>query len=478
MRPSAGLARLRPPADRAGLIHARERGFTLVEVMVASAILLAGVLGTIALVDGANARTAATKTREGATNLARELVEAARAAPYRQVTQGSLAGQLQARPGLADSDAASGWTLARRGAEYAIRVSVCSLDDPADGLGDHSGGAFCADAQPAGSADGNPEDYKRVVFDLSWSVGAQRHSLRQVTLATPRGTGDLPAVKSLELSSPPSEPITSPAVSAASFTVGTAGPTETVSWSVDGVAQGVAGGGNVAWSFVWPLDVVDGSYDVAAHALDPNGLSGPSRSLTVTLNRYAPDAPEHFNAGRNTPGVVEAEWSANSERDIVGYRVYRESSSGAATLACPLQTATSCIDLNAPGSAGAYWVVAVDRDPAGSLREGAESTRIDVSVANEAPSPPADLAATTTADGSTVLSWVAPSPADPDAGDSIDSFRIYRDGESFADRYDRTPLGTDTSYTDEATGGTTHTYHVTAVDTHLKESILAGPVTG
>src|SRR5437762_2879714 len=59
-----------------------DRGFTLVEVLVAMTILIAGVLGVVALVDGANAETNAADTRIGATNLAREITEAAHAVDY------------------------------------------------------------------------------------------------------------------------------------------------------------------------------------------------------------------------------------------------------------------------------------------------------------------------------------------------------------------------------------------------------------
>ena len=61
---------------------ADQSGFTLVEVMVAVFILLIGVLGALTLLDGANAATSRTKKREAATNLARELIESARAVPY------------------------------------------------------------------------------------------------------------------------------------------------------------------------------------------------------------------------------------------------------------------------------------------------------------------------------------------------------------------------------------------------------------
>ena len=64
-------------------------------------------------------------------------------------------------------------------------------------------------------------------------------------------------------------------------------------------------------------------------------------------------------------------------------------------------------------------------------------------------------------------------PEDPDAGDSVSFFRIYRDGDALGDRYERyfdgsgrrTSPGPDTS-----TGGITHSYWVTAVDQHYAES--------
>ena len=48
----------RPPRLRS------ERGFTLIEVMVTMLILVIGIGATLALIDGANARTLATKQRE------------------------------------------------------------------------------------------------------------------------------------------------------------------------------------------------------------------------------------------------------------------------------------------------------------------------------------------------------------------------------------------------------------------------------
>ena len=206
----------------------------------------------------------------------------------------------------------------------------------------------------------------------------------------------------------------------------------------------------------------------------PPGRSGPGRALTVTLNRFLPAAPAGLAAGRNG-AVVELEWLANSERDIAGYRVYRD---GTLVASCSLSTDTTCQDTSPPGSALlTYTVVALDRDPVtGNLREGTASPPVTVTQSNLPPNAPTGLTASTNSDGDTVLSWNAPVPADPD-GDSIAFYRIYRDGTAVGDRYDRTALGSQTTYVDGRNGGTQHTYWVTAVDTQLAESVAVGPVT-
>ncbi len=114
-----------------------------------------------------------------------------------------------------------------------------------------------------------------------------------------------------------------------------------------------------------------------------------------------------------------------------------------------------------------YYVVALDKNAAGELREGDASSTATVSALNTRPNPPSNLAITASGNGSTTLTWSAAS--DPDLGDSIDFYRIYRDGATYADRYDKTG-GSQLTYTDTKPGGTTHTYRITAVDTQLAES--------
>jgi prepilin-type N-terminal cleavage/methylation domain-containing protein len=108
-----------------------ESGFTLVEVMVAMSILLIGVLGTVTMIDGANAGTSRTKAREGGTALARSVLEIARAVPYRELTAARVLTELDGHSGLADAKPGqSGHQIVTRGFTYTVTPTACALDDP------------------------------------------------------------------------------------------------------------------------------------------------------------------------------------------------------------------------------------------------------------------------------------------------------------------------------------------------------------
>jgi hypothetical protein len=115
----------------------------MVEVMVACLVLVVGLLGTVAMVDAANHTTSTTMAREGATNLAREMTERAREVSYPSLTQTGGPALLQALPGLASTSGGGAWTVVRRDVTYTITLSVCSLDDPADGVGSRDPATFC-----------------------------------------------------------------------------------------------------------------------------------------------------------------------------------------------------------------------------------------------------------------------------------------------------------------------------------------------
>jgi hypothetical protein len=282
------------------------------------------------------------------------------------------------------------------------------------------------------------------------------------------------------------------------LTVTTSRQPASVSWLLDGTAKGTASGSGTTWTFPWSLgsvsstatpnpdEVLDGLYVVGARAFDAYGQYGQDRSLTMTLNRRAPYPPTQFAAGRNpggsgSPDTVDFEWAANKEGDIVGYRVYRMGPAGDVQV-CPAVAGdttrqTSCEATGQPtGTDLSYYVVAYDRSPTGDLRGNyPASTARTVTSTNQPPAPPGTLSASTS-DGNVVLSWVA-SPGDPDPGDHVDFYRIYRDGTTYDDRYDRTGTGGQLTYTDTHADGGQHTYRVVAVDTQLAESAFSNAVT-
>src|SRR4051794_11293007 len=207
---------------------ALEHGFTIVEVMVAAAVLLIGMMGVLGVLVKSDSVSWSNRAREQGVALQRELVEAARGVPYDQLVQTSIVSKLQAQSGLGDSTLGSGgWTVRRRGITYTIAVGTCSVDDPSDGNGPHESAGYCrsgtgatsatqcrsylgttgsiqgSGTAPSGSvavgdcgidldldgavdglvdetggactnctgADSNPNDYKRIIVDVRWNRG-------------------------------------------------------------------------------------------------------------------------------------------------------------------------------------------------------------------------------------------------------------------------------------------------------------------
>lgn len=518
-----------------------ERGFTLVEVLVAFFLLMVGMAGTALMLNTANATTAGTKAREQGVALQREVVEAARSIPYDQLTPASVVPAVQAKPGLNKQTVGdTSWNIRRGGVTYTVTLGACSVDDPSDSTGAHDPASFCAagsssttpercrqlltivgsgqalDAAASATADvGNcgidlnadgavdnlvetsvgicllwctggtsadsmPDDYKRVVSLVTWDRGTGgRYALQSTTVPNP---GSAAGVAVTTLGRRPSSgtgPVTSTAITSLPFDATTSRSAATVAWSVNGATREPGTGAGTVWSWDWQIGAVDaqgaeldGSYLVGAKAFDANGVSGATRSTTVVLNRRQPYAPANFLAGRNGD-AVEFEWSSNAERDIEGYRVYQNLSGGSRARVCELTRKTSCRQTPAPpkpllGSDVSYHIVAVDKDPNGILREG-DRTSHTVTSALLAPSPPSGLTATTVG-GATTLSWTASPSLD------IESYRIYRDGQSYDDRYDRV-ANTEKTYTDPRTDGAPHSYWITAVNAQLQESTRVGPVT-
>jgi Tfp pilus assembly protein PilV len=471
-------------------------GFAMVELLVAMVVLLVGVLGTLALIDRANAATVTTRSRESAVNVARELIEAARSVPYTKVTPTSLEADIQALPGLADDGAPAGWTIRRRGFTYTVNATVCTFDDARDGGGDPAAGNFCADsAALSAPPDRNPEDYRRVRVEVRWEIRGVDREVHQTVLINNPGSAGAPAVRTLEIepASATIAPATNQVLAAAgdtlSFRLTTSSRPATLHWLLDGASQApITDGANLAWRFPWALgpagaegSVVDGTYVVSAEAFDDYSVAGPSRSLTVYLNRSLPDKVAGVAGGRTgdpaTPAdqVVDLEWLPSRHRDIIGYTVERVDAAGNRVEVCAREDRSSCIDPDPPVEDGLrYYVFAWDADEAGAPRKGVvPSDELVVRLGNKAPFPPLTPTATLQADGSVSLQWLRPIPQDPDLGDSVAFYRIYRDGTGLDDRYAVwSDPGVSASFIDGNTGGTAHEYWVAAVDQNYAESTL------
>jgi hypothetical protein len=453
-----------------------------VEVLAAIAILLIGVLGVAALATGANKTTGRTKSHEAAAGLAREMLESARAMPYADLTAASLSSMLRQRH--PDADAATpGWQVKRRGITYTATSSLCTLDDPKDGMGAHDA-SFCSDTGGGGTDDTNPNDYKRAMVTLAWNGTYGPQTTAQSTLITNSDRG--PAVTTLDTSPPGNATVGSG--NDVNFTLTTSLPPSDVEWYVDGAFQENLGkgisGSDTSYSFSWKIgsactnnSATDGSYVVSAQAFNSAESTPGPRALTVRLNRCAPYAPTGVVGGRNRWGV-ELSWEANKEDDVVGYRVFRGIGSAPQTAIASgpcsgVVKTNGCIEPDpAPTQTLTYSVRAVDLDTSGSQRNGASSANLSVTTGNRAPATPV----ASNNGSSSTLRWSAVS--DPDGGDSVDYYRIYRDGQTLAHRYDVMDAVTNPLlWTDADTGGTTHTYYVVAVDTKGAESGFSNGVT-
>jgi prepilin-type N-terminal cleavage/methylation domain-containing protein len=510
----------------------REDGFTIIEVMVASVVLLVGIMGVLSIVIQADGVSTSNRAREQGVALQREVIEDARSIPYDALTQNSIVSKLQAQPGLADSTAgSSGWTIRRRNVTYTIAVGTCSVDDSNDGTGPHESAGYCVngtgsttpsqcltflgrtgsiagtgaasgataadcgiDSNFDGAVDGlvdssggpcsncsgadtNPNDYKRIVVLVRWNRGlGSRYALQSATVPNP-GLSAAPAVSSLL---PVSMTVLPGTPQPVTFAATVSFPATTVAWYVDGTFQGQATGSLTSWSVPWnmgtvstgaspnPGEVLDGTYLVSAKGFDAYGQAGTAKASTVIVNRRAPYPPSNPHVGRND-GNAYLDWGGNAERDVEGYRIFRVVPAGTDQDVCGfISQQTRCRENGMPSGTQQYYVRAIDRDSSGVLRYGDPSPIVTVPASDTSPTPLPTLVAAKSGQN-TVLSWTASS--DPDAGDSIQYYRIYRDGSDWvSDYYDRTNSGSNLSYTDSSTNGDVHTYYVVAVDQSNQES--------
>jgi Tfp pilus assembly protein PilV len=384
----------------------RQAGFTLVETMVAATLLLVGLVGTLKLIDAASTSQSSAKAREGATNLARELLEDAHNTGFSQIgSAGWITPALQnLDPGAphtvtTPTGASVQTTVARRGVTYTATVSWCSVDDSKDGYGTHSGSiTWCSDSSTTGTADSAPEDLKRVTAQIDYSINGNSQTLKQTVTFSATGGMVAPA--------PPTLNPYNPTLSGGSpYTISNGAQTDEVfraiaqgaadmKFSVNGVevTSGVVNQGGGTWDFDWQIaGLLDGTYTIGATAIDALGNRGQPLTIQVRLARGAPLTAQSLVGGYNYVNptgngnggslVVELDWDANGEGSVTGYEVLR-----GATSVCGGQTstATACIDTSPPTTGTTVYTVKTwYRDASNNM----QSTSTTYSVT----APPANL---------------------------------------------------------------------------------------
>ena len=249
--------------------------------------------------------------RDGALSLAREVTEAARAVPYPDISQTNVLAQLQAQPGLDDIGGGAGYQVQRRGITYTITPTVCSVDGGTDGYGDHSGGTFCADSATTGTADTDPDDYKRFTVDVtSQRAGEDPVTIQQEAVLNDPGSAFAPSVTAMTCT--PTSPVTS-AGSITCSAIKTSLKATSVRWYVDNVQRGTATSAGTDWTFTWdPSGTSDGTSLIRAQAYDRYGkraraTSSPSCSTASRRRR-----PRAWSAAATRPGGTT--WSSSNGR--------------------------------------------------------------------------------------------------------------------------------------------------------------------
>jgi hypothetical protein len=211
-----------------------ETGLTVVEVLVASVLLIIGVLGTFMMLD-----------------------------------------------------------VSSRGA-----AAACSVDDGRDGYGVHAASVrWCSDSASTGTTDTQAEDLKRVTADVSYSVDTRAQAVQQTATFSASGAPVGPSVSALSITSPgtyagqASPVVTStPAGGILSFTATSAGAAD-MKFTINGAEQpgGVTSLGAGSWRLDWNISSLkDGTYTIGAAAVDALGTRGQPRTMQVALNRGVP----------------------------------------------------------------------------------------------------------------------------------------------------------------------------------------------
>jgi len=142
------------------------------------------------------------------------------------------------------------------------------------------------------------------------------------------------------------------------------------------------------FSASWNTGVVNGAYDIEAHATSSRDTAGKKAVVGNVLVNNPPAVPTGVKSALKD-GVPHVTWSANPEKDLVGYKVQRSIDGGSFTDVFS-GGATSFTDSSAPHSKPlAYRVSAVRKSPVSSSGVASSPSGATAALTVAAPPPPA-----------------------------------------------------------------------------------------
>lgn len=216
-------------------------------------------------------------------------------------------------------------------------------------------------------------------------------------------------------------------------------------------------------------------YRLAAHGIDGTLYRSPVY-LSQLVDSLPPSTPVGLKAKIDEFGNLELKWSANSDSDILGYRVYRgnvESEEASQVTTEPISDSTFAdkVNLNTLNDAIYYSVMAIDRNQNHSPLSSALRVRLPDLLKPQAPV----LLPYKSSENGVLLSWLRSSSED------VVHYDVYRKS---IDRKDWMRLkiiasSNDSTYyfTDSNSEvGITNSYTVVAVDEAGLESDPAAPI--
>jgi fibronectin type 3 domain-containing protein len=215
------------------------------------------------------------------------------------------------------------------------------------------------------------------------------------------------------------------------------------------------------------------TYFYIVKAVDASGnLSKASTQVSITIQDSTPPAAPAGLSAVGSDGLVTVTWTANTETDILAYRVFKGTAPNPTALAGAVLAGTTVFpDAGLTnGTAYYYRLTAVDQ----SGNESAFSTDVQATPTQaadtQAPAAPLDLSANA-GDAEVSLTWTANTESD------LASYRLYRGPTPSPTTLLTTIAAGTAAHTDAGlTNGTAYYYRLTAVDQSGNESAFSTDV--